>query len=413
MSSSIQHLLALSHLIGLRPDTPHVLSQIAYHTRLAMKSEMSTLALYDKITNEIYYQVHWQGNKKSESFIRTNPDHGSLIWCIQHHRLLDIRDPSNDPRFNPENDAPDSKQVRSVLAIPVQGRLSTIGVLRVMNKRTAKAFSRYDEKILTLFAGYAALLLDNERLFEENISRETLSNIGQNILNSAHGLKNLLNNIDGGAYIVERSVQNKSMEGVHEGWDILKRNSQRLRDVVLDMLLYSRPRETDFHLTDINHLCSELIILMKDSAARDHVEMAIEADDRIGKICLDHKAVSRGLMNLLGNAVFACQSKGGGKVLLSTQLVDDETFKIIVKDDGCGIPVENLAHIFDVFFTTKGSKGTGLGLAVSKKIITEHGGTLEVESEVGAGSTFTMTFPRTGRGQWGRPKARNTGELAL
>ena len=97
---------------------------------------------------------------------------------------------------------------------------------------------------LKIFASYAAIKIDNSRLFDDYIVKDRISNLGQSIMNSAHGLKNILNNMDGGAFIVEKGASSKNLKEVEKGWDIIKRNSNRLRDLVLDILLYSRPKET-------------------------------------------------------------------------------------------------------------------------------------------------------------------------
>jgi signal transduction histidine kinase len=100
------------------------------------------------------------------------------------------------------------------------------------------------------------------------------------------------------------------------------------------------------------------------------------------------------VLNLVSNAIYACNEKDSGKVSIQTSIDKEENLHINVTDNGIGISKENLKYIFDVFFSTKGSKGTGLGLAVTKKIINEHLGKIEVESDVGKGSKFSITLPR-------------------
>ena len=109
---------------------------------------------------------------------------------------------------------------------------------------------------------------------------------------------------------------------------------------------------------------------------------------------MDPKGIYRCLLNLVSNSIYACQEKGGGEISIETSGDREKKLKIAVTDTGTGISKENLEHIFDVFFSTKGSKGTGLGLAVTKQIISEHLGIITVDSEIGKGSKFTITLPK-------------------
>ena len=119
----------------------------------------------------------------------------------------------------------------------------------------------------------------------------------------------------------------------------------------------------------------------------------MDLDRSIGQVCIDAKGIYRSILNLVSNAIFAFDTRESGFVSIQTKLLNNNYFKIIVSDNGAGISKENLSHIFDVFFTTKGSKGTGLGLPVTKKIITEHEGTIDVSSVPNEGTIFTITIP--------------------
>ena len=99
------------------------------------------------------------------------------------------------------------------------------------------------------------------------------------------------------------------------------------------------------------------------------------------------------MLNLISNAVHACAQKGSGRVNVTTKLKERDILEIIISDNGVGISEDNLPLIFDVFFTTKGSGGTGLGLPVTKKIIDEHNGTIEVKSTINIGTKFIITLP--------------------
>jgi len=391
--------------LARRTDIDELLADLTCQAVRAIRAETGILSLYDKITDELYYHRKCVSTGESGEygmqegvFSRSKRGEGIIGWCAEHRTSVNVTNPDDDNRFRRDPDREDETHIHSVLAVPLIFREELHGVLVAQNKRNQDAFSKDDEKLIGTLAAHATLLISNYRLAEEQLNRDRLTDLGQSIINSAHGLKNILNNMDGGTYIVETGVSRKNMDTVYDGWDIIKRNSHRLRELVLDMLLYSRPRTPEYQETDITQLCSDLIELVSEKARSQQVEVVLEADPDIGTVYIDPKGIHRCILNLTSNAIHACQQKNGGQVKIQLSKKDDESLEIRVSDNGKGISKDNLEHIFDVFFTTKGSKGTGLGLPVTRKIISEHHGTLEVTSEIGAGTTFTITLPRATTG---------------
>jgi signal transduction histidine kinase len=133
------------------------------------------------------------------------------------------------------------------------------------------------------------------------------------------------------------------------------------------MLAYSKERKPETQLCQVNQICKE-------------------------GINVDPQGIHRCLLNLLTNAVDAVE-EDDGEVRISTHYQEENGMLITVEDNGSGIPEQISQRIFDVFFSTKGSQGTGLGLAVTKKIIEEHGGRIEVQSIPDQGTTFTIQLP--------------------
>ena len=138
--------------------------------------------------------------------------------------------------------------------------------------------------------------------------------------------------------------------------------------------------------------------LMTAKAAEVGVLLAVDADPDLAHVVLDAKAIQRCVLNLVSNALDAfpalTEERPDRRVHAVARGQDDEAFTIAVSDNGVGIPDEAKPQLFDVFFSTKGSNGTGFGLAVTHKIMSEHGGTIGVESEEGRGAAFTPCLPR-------------------
>ena len=166
-----------------------------------------------------------------------------------------------------------------------------------------------------------------------------------------------------------------------------------MQELVLDMLTYSKEREPEYELSDINEIIESVCDLVGTKVSKNGVHITCTLDPLLGEIMLDPKGLRRCLLNLVSNAVDACKDEEEGSVEITTETNDDTTFLIKVSDNGCGIKEQERKKMFQIFFSTKGSKGTGLGLAVTQKIISEHSGTIAVESEVGRGTIFTIELP--------------------
>ena len=200
----------------------------------------------------------------------------------------------------------------------------------------------------------------------------------------------------GGAFILEKGLDRDNLERVRQGWEMVRRNTGFMEELVYDLLTYSKERRPEYSATDINALCGDVVEMCRQRAASRNVALALAPAEGIGPVELDPKGIRRCLMNLVMNGIDACES--GGAVTVKVLGPDPQGFiRLVVADTGCGMSKETLDKLFTEFFSTKGSKGTGLGLPVTKKIIEEHGGRIEVESRPGAGTTFTIFLPASPR----------------
>jgi len=361
-------------------------------------AEFCTVALFDKADDQLFYHIAcWKHNrltkKFSDGFGRTKIGIGSVGICAEKRTVLSLRSPEISSVDKKELNEKFNIVATSILTVPMLSRNELVGVVEVVNKSGEEVFSRDDEKIIRVLSSYAAKVVDNARILDEYNIKERISSLGQSIVNSAHEIKNILNNMDGGAFIAEKGASSKNLREVEKGWDIIKRNSNRLRELVLEILLYSRPKKPEYKPSDINQICVDIEELLAKNAKENNVEIKLFLDRSIKDFYFDPRGIHRCLLNLVSNAVYACIQKGGGRVNVTTKLKESSVLEIIVSDNGIGISKENMEHVFDVFFTTKGSGGTGLGLPVTKKIIDEHNGTIEVKSTIDIGTKFIISLP--------------------
>ncbi len=240
-------------------------------------------------------------------------------------------------------------------------------------------------------------LREIKHLEQELVNSERLAAIGQTVSSIAHYIKNILSGLKGGIYVADSALEEENIGQFKAGWEMIHRNVGRVSNLVLDLLNYSKERELQYQPCSPNQIAEEVCQLMESKAKKYRVEIIRDFDSSIGKVYLDPEGIHRILLNLVSNAIDACVFNTDERkkwwVKVRTALNGD-TITFEVSDNGCGMNEEVKGKLFTSFFSTKGGKGTGLGLLVTQKIAKEHGGTIGVESEKGKGSTFTVRIPK-------------------
>ena len=262
------------------------------------------------------------------------------------------------------------------------------------------ALKRANEKI-TLKTRLREHTENLEQLVREKtkklVEAERLAAVGQTVAGLAHAIKNITGGLTGGTFVLDKGLQLNNEKYLREGWDMLKGNVGRLKNMALDLLNYAKEREPDYHLCDPNRPAREVIDLMIPRARENDVSLEIESDESLPKVWLDPEGIHRCLLNLVTNAIDACINvdctQRHGKVVLRILKTEGWAVKFQVVDNGCGMDEETKEKIFRRFFSTKGSRGTGLGLMITKKIIDEHQGAIEFDSEKGKGTRFVIRLP--------------------
>ena len=230
---------------------------------------------------------------------------------------------------------------------------------------------------------------------DEGKRAKRVSQAVQTALNLSHDVKNILQAIKGGTDIIDVGLQRGDIERTKRAWNILKKNLDRIEKLVLDMLEYSKETKlilTDCKFNDLVHAAQNDLL---PEALEKGVSITVHTDNTIGSIPLDTDKINDVILNLIINAIDAVP-QNTGEISLTTKLAPaDNQFCFHVTDNGPGI--KDIDSIFEPFHTTKAKVGTGLGLPIVKKIITQHAGTIKVKSTPGSGTTFTVTLPTNNR----------------
>jgi PAS domain S-box-containing protein len=240
-------------------------------------------------------------------------------------------------------------------------------------------------------------LREIKRLEKELLGAERLAAVGQTVAGMAHCVKNILHGLKGGSYMVNIGIQKENTEKLQTGWNMVQRNITRTHDLVQDLLSYSKERQPEMAPCRPNETAEEVMELMQAVAEENNVTLETDLSPQIDEVLLDERSLHRSLLNLVGNAIDACRDDPAlGKdhrVKITTRLSDEKTIRFDVTDNGSGMSEEVRGKLFSSFFSTKGPRGTGLGLLVTSKLIEEHNGTIDVASQLDRGTTFSIRLP--------------------
>ena len=231
---------------------------------------------------------------------------------------------------------------------------------------------------------------------EEKELQDKLAFIGRLVAGTAHGVKNVLEGLRGGVYVVNMGFRNDSQEDVKTGWEMVERNVGRVSSMIMDMLYCARDRTPRRVEVPLAKTVGDVLTLFRQRATDSGVTFAIELDPSLGVIIGEPKDIHALLANLVTNAIDACAAcpEEDKAYLVTVRTRREGEYAVIeVEDNGIGMDAETRAKLFTMFFSTKGASGTGLGLLVSHKVAAEHGGSINVASEPGMGTTFTVRLP--------------------
>lgn len=282
---------------------------------------------------------------------------------------------------------------RNLLCVPLRVKERIIGVVEVVNRREKEGFSEDDISLLEGFANEAAIAIERAQLMEERIQSERLAAVGRTVAGLAHFIKNIANALKAGEYIVDKGFRDNNAELMNKGWKITKQCSERIRNLVLDMLTISKKREPELTICLPHEIMKEVTDVIADKAKEKDIKIETQFDEKIGKVRIDRKNIFRCLMNLVSNSMDACKEHEGIIKIETFKVKEKPFFGYRVIDNGHGISEENQEKLFHNFFSTKGSQGTGLGLSVTHAIVSEHGGNIRCDSQYGRGTIFTIELP--------------------
>ncbi len=391
LSSNLAHLQRYQRLIEISRDLASTLELnvllnriVSVAVELSAAQEASIL-LYDEPSHQLYFQA---ATNLDEPMMRgiSVPLEGSIAgWIVTHRKPVIVSDVHRDPRYFGHVEETTQTPTSSLIGVPLINKDRVLGVLEVLNKIQGN-FTTEDEESLMVLATQAAVAIDNTRLFQQS----------DLIAELVHELRTPLASLNTASYLLLRpeiseQQRNKLATTIHS-------ETQRLNDMASSFLDLARLESgrAAFHpgLFDILLLIDECRGIMQSRADESHVQIQFDLPASLPRIEADRDKVKQVLLNLLSNSVKYNHPQG--TVTISARATATE-ISLIIQDTGIGIPADELPHLFEKFFRTRGAErvasGTGLGLSICKHIVESHRGQIQVQSKIGEGTLFTVTLP--------------------
>ncbi len=224
-------------------------------------------------------------------------------------------------------------------------------------------------------------------------SEERIEDLSRFIAEMSHEIRNPLGGIKGSASYLKRKFNEPDLNNF---LDIIIKESSRINNLIEDLLALSKKHKIKTSAVNINKIINEIVIMEQSEFSAKNIDVIKEFDPSLPKIYASENALIQVFLNLIKNSVYAVKKQAGGTIKIITKLDysrnNPKFIKIDFIDNGCGISKNDMKNIFVPFFTTK-EKGSGLGLAVSQKIIHEHGGFIDVSSVKNRGTVISVYIP--------------------
>ncbi len=331
--------LAVSHTL----DIDQLLSRIMDMIFEWVDADRGCIMLKDPETEQLVPKVrrHRRGVQTDE---RITISKTILDYVVEHNEGVLTSNARDDDRF----DAAKSilqLAVREAICVPMQGRYDVVGVIyidtaltphRILQQGSANKFTQEHLKLMIAIAHQAALAVEDTSYYKAMVQAERLAAVGQTIASLSHHIKNILQGVRGGSYLIELGIKDhakavsdgdvnveaaeKAVSTMRKGWNIVERNQERISALVMDMLTFSKEREPVPEPSNLNDVVGDVCELMKSRAQDEKVEFVWQPSTTMPTLMFDPEAMHRAILNVVTNAVDACLDRDTRRVEVATHL---------------------------------------------------------------------------------------------
>ena len=254
----------------------------------------------------------------------------------------------------------------------------------------------YSAPLLSLTGNVSAVikLLTNVNMIKD-VHKELVT-LGQSFAVLTHDLKNMLEGLEGGAYVVDEGIKDSDWKLADKGWHIVKKNITEISRVTQNILYSSKKRTPQLQKVKPNEVARRTVELYQEKASAMAIQLISLLNPTLPQTSMEASSITRMLSNLIWNALEACDKdrrKPSSSVFVRADYYDKNHWMFEVEDNADGMNEDTEENLFEEFFSTKGDKGTGLGLMVVDRIVRNHKGKIEILTRPGIGSLFRTIFP--------------------
>ncbi|MFH1783286.1 MAG: GAF domain-containing sensor histidine kinase [bacterium] len=392
--AELKTLVDVTKMVGSTLNLNTLLGLAMRLTTQVMKAEASSLMLIDEKTEELEFKVTYGDKKEEIKKFKLPLGKGIAGTVAQQGQPILVADAQNDPRFDKSMDKKTGFNTKSIICVPLKVRDNIIGVIEVINKKSADSFTRDDVILCGAFASQVAMAVSNARLYEDLQQLARVKSEFMSII--SHELRTPLMIIIGALELL-RDVDNLDEQKREEFISIVSRECDKFGRLITDLLtvadLESGEMKLDRKILDIGKIAADVI--KKENIDTKQFTLHIKTPPDAVLVSIDEEKISHVFKHLIENAVKF--STSGGNITFSIEEKEKE-IECSISDTGIGIECEHCEQIFDRFFQvdssdTRKAGGTGTGLYLAKQIVQAHGGSISVHSTPGKGTTFTLRLP--------------------
>jgi signal transduction histidine kinase len=383
-----QRLAEISRDLASTLELDGLLKRIVQAAADLSQAEAASILLYDERKQQLYFE---SATNLEEPLMRglIVPVEGSIAgWVVTHRQPIIISEAQKDPRHFGNIAKATNVTTTSMLGVPLVAKEKVIGTLEAINKQNGQ-FTEEDQNVLMALAAQAAVAIENARLFQQS----------DLIAEMVHELRTPLSSLNTAAHLLLRkdipdTDRNRVVEIIHNEAERLTEMTTAFLDLAR---LESGRIQFNVQVFDLKPLLEECSDMMEGKAFENGLSLELEVQPGLPSLKADRDKIKQVLINLVSNGIK--YNRPGGKILIQAGF-ELKQFIVNVSDTGLGINQSDLDHLFERFYRVKSTEeitsGTGLGLAICKRIVEAHGGNIEVASELGAGTTFTVFLPGKG-----------------
>jgi K+-sensing histidine kinase KdpD len=380
----LHKLIEATKIVNSTLDLDKLLGLILDSAVSSTDADRGTVYMVDAIKQELWSKV-LQGDNMVE--IRLPMGKGIAGYVAQTGETINIPDAYSDPRFNPEVDKRSGYRTRNILCMPMRNKDGTIiGVFQLLNK-SEEAFTADDEQFIDAFSTHASIAIENARMAQEMVANERLSAVGRMASVIIHDIKNPMGTLRVYAQVMKKKSGNEEAAKLA---DEMIHQVDRFVNMTQEILDFTRGVSSmNIQELDFAEVMGGVLDFIEKDLTKNNVQL-IRKTQFQGNLKMDQDKMVRVFYNIASNARDAMPQ--GGSLTVVTE-PSNGFVKIEFTDSGSGMPEEVKRKIFEPFMTYGKKHGTGLGMAIVKKVIDDHKGRIEIDSELGKGTTIRILLP--------------------